>query len=178
MTKPNNQRNQPNRWHRRLIEFFLYTVLLFALVLALDWYRNRQVPELLPVQQPLMDIQGKGHDLQSLSHEGPVLVYFWATWCPICQLTSPVIDSFNDTYPVVSIALRSGDDQKLQHYMTAKDYHFPVINDQDGLLTAQWQVGVTPTIALVVNGQVVWVTSGVTTSLGLQARLWFYKHFN
>ncbi|MEN3159984.1 protein disulfide oxidoreductase [Alkalimonas sp. NCh-2] len=178
MTKPNNQNSPTNRWLRRLIGFCLYSVLLFALVLALDLYRNRLVPESLPVQQLLMDIQGKGHNVQSLSYEGPVLVYFWATWCPVCQLTSPVIDGFNDNYPVVSIALRSGDNKKLHHYMTAKDYHFPVINDQDGLLTEQWQVGVTPTIALVVNGQIVWVTSGVTTSLGLKARIWFYKHFN
>ncbi|SNY52433.1 Redoxin [Arsukibacterium tuosuense] len=172
------QNNEANPWHRRAVKPLLYLVLMFTLVLALDWYRNQQVPERLPEHQQLIDLLGQEHNLQSLSQQGPVLVYFWATWCPICQLTSPIINNFNDKYPVVSIALRSGNNQKLQQYIAAKGYEFPVVNDQDGHLTAQWQVGATPTIAVVENGQIVSVTSGVTTSWGLHARLWFYQYFN
>lgn len=155
----------------------LFSTMLFGIMFAQDLVRQRKVPDSVPTQQ-LLSINGSHYDLAALSADGPVLVYFWATWCPVCQLTSPLMSTFSHDYPVISIAMRSGEDEKLQQYITAKGYEFSVINDMHGQLTAPWHIGVTPTIAIVVNGKIVSVTSGVTTSMGLRARLWFYGNFN
>ena len=53
----------------------------------------------------------------------------------------------------MSITLRSGDDAKLERWVEKKQLTVPVINDERGALSQQWQVSVTPTLVVVSKGQ-------------------------
>ncbi|GAK21046.1 membrane protein, suppressor for copper-sensitivity ScsD [Vibrio sp. JCM 19052] len=59
--------------------------------------------------------------------------------------------------------------------MTAKDYTFNNINDLRGEISKQWGIAVTPTIAIIKDGEIKSVTSSITTPVGLIARLWMTK---
>ncbi|MNT86119.1 hypothetical protein D3C72_2263670 [compost metagenome] len=49
----------------------------------------------------------------------------------------------------------------------------PVVNDPRGKLSAQWQIGVTPTLVFISKGQVVQSTTGWTSYWGMKLRLWW-----
>ena len=93
------------------------TMLLYGLVFAIiytavNWWRQPVMPANPQLQ--LTDYQGQVVNLTALSNEQPTLVYFWGTWCPICSVTSPTINTLaaENNYPIVTVAIKSGSDQK------------------------------------------------------------------
>ncbi|GMQ48975.1 protein disulfide oxidoreductase [Vibrio sp. 10N] len=168
MTKSTSWKRTLIKWSKELVSIF---ILLSLVSLALDWYRSINMPSgEAPVVQAV-SIDNIPIDIIEQSHEAPVVLYFWATWCGACKFVSPTIDWFSNHYQVVSVALSSGPDQRVRQYMEAKDYQFPVINDTTGVISRQWNITVTPTIAIINNGQIENISTGVTTPMGLWLRL-------
>ncbi|MDO8861837.1 protein disulfide oxidoreductase [Haliea sp. E1-2-M8] len=149
----------------------LWLVALVAVPLLIDQWRHRDAPDTLP-PQVLLELDGTRLDLQQMSRDQPVLVYFWATWCPICRLVSPSVDALRDTHPVVSIAMSSGTPEQVADYAAEHELGFRIVNDPDGHISRAWGVGVTPTLAVVHRGEIRSMTSGVTTPPGISLRLW------
>ncbi|WVD63289.1 hypothetical protein RHO15_07325 [Utexia brackfieldae] len=68
---------------------------------------------------------GDNVTLMALSQDKPLLVYMWASWCVICRLTTPTVGLLAaEGYNVVSIALRSGDDNKISAYLAKKIFRY------------------------------------------------------
>ncbi|MGX8072933.1 protein disulfide oxidoreductase [Serratia marcescens] len=74
---------------------------------------------------------------------------------------------------VLTVALRSGDDAQVKQWLARKRLALPVVNDPAGTLSAQWQIGVTPTFVVVSQGKVVQTTTGWTSYWGMKLRLWW-----
>ncbi len=146
-----------------------------AVVLVVDTLRSPTVSG-QQLSQPMHTLDGKGVDLVALSQDKPLLVYIWATWCGICRHTTPGIEQrVQDGDNVLTIALRSGDNASLERWLARRHLSMPVINDSTGQLAAAWQVGVTPTLLIVSKGKVVSSTTGWTSGLGIQLRLWWAR---
>ena len=96
----------PRRWLPGWVTASLWLVALVSVPLLIDQWRHRDAPDSLPAQV-LVDLEGTRLDLHQMSRARPVLVYFWATWCPICRLVS--MTSGVTTPPGISLRLwRSG----------------------------------------------------------------------
>lgn len=148
---------------------FILIMTIFSIVI--DYWRSRDMPtEAIPVLA-ISTLKGDWVDIEKMSHEAPVLIYFWATWCPVCELVSPSVDWLASDHQVVSVAITSGENQRLRQYMHHKDYDFHVINDQKGIISKQWGVTATPSIFIVKDGEISSITTGVTTPMGLWLRL-------
>ncbi len=150
-------------------------ILFFVIVVnfAIDIYHAKStlsgvVPELVT-----RSIQGDNIDIIKMSKNKPVLIYFWGTWCPVCSRVSPYVNFMAHYYPVVSVALTSGNDSRVQEYLHGKKYNMVTINDPKGLISKQWSVYVTPTIFVVNKGKITSVTTGFTTPIGMWIRLFF-----
>jgi thiol-disulfide isomerase/thioredoxin len=84
----------------------------------------------------------------------PTLIYFWGTWCPVCKVTSTMVNSVSShqDYQVVSIAVASGTDIEISAFMQQHNYHFEVINQQSQpqaiSLSQQWGAMALPTIII------------------------------
>ena len=103
-----------------------------------------------------------------------MLVYFWASWCGVCRYTTPSVAKLAaQGGNVLSVALRSGDDQQVAAWLAAKRLSLPVVNDPAGELAARWQVGVTPTFVIIDKGKVAQSTTGWTSYWGMKLRLWW-----
>ncbi len=122
---------------------------------------------------PLQTLDGRTVDLAAMSHERPLLLYVWATWCGVCRYTTPSVAALaNDGGNVMTVALRSGDNAALARWLAHKKMALPTINDASGQLSQRWEVQVTPTLIVISRGEVKSVTTGWTSGWGMRLRLW------
>ena len=160
------------RWLR---EGLIFLTLLAGGMLLMDVRRAPQAPTSFN-STPLNTLDGERVTLAALSEEEPLLIYFWATWCGVCRYTTPDVARLQaQGKNVLTIAVRSGDEQTLTHWLARKGLSFPVINDANGALSRRWDISVTPTLVVVSKGQVVSTTSGWTSYWGMVLRLWWAK---
>ena len=156
-------------WAQEILKLLLILALLSV---AIDLWRSRAMPsENIPLLSD-STLEGDWMDIKKISHEKPVLLYFWATWCAVCKIVSPSVSWLSDSHQVISVAIRSGNDQRLMQFMAYKEYNFPVINDATGRISQDWGVTATPTIVIVKNGLISSITTGATTPMGLWLRLY------
>ncbi|UAN39483.1 MULTISPECIES: protein disulfide oxidoreductase [unclassified Enterobacter] len=166
----NRKVSRLRRWAREGVIRFLLTL---AIMWGVDHYRKPALPASFSAT-PMQSIHGNIHDIAALSQERPLLIYVWATWCSICRYTTPSVNQLaEEGGNVVSIAMRSGDNAKLARWVEKKQLKMPVINDENGALSQQWQVSVTPTLVIVSKGNVVSTTTGWTSYWGLKTRMWW-----
>jgi thiol-disulfide isomerase/thioredoxin len=158
------------RWLREGVVLLLIAA---AAMLVMDQFRKPTLPSAF-VSTPLQTLDGQDVDLAAMSQERPLLVYVWATWCGVCRYTTPSVAKIaQEGGNVVSVALRSGDDETLSTWLARKHYALPTINDAQGQLAKSWQVQVTPTLVIVSKGEVKSVTTGFTSGWGMKLRLWW-----
>ena len=74
----------------------------------------------------------------------PLLLHFWATWCPTCKLEAPNIEFLSKHFEVVSVAVKSGSDADISKFMQEHGYHFKVINDANAALASKFHIGAFP----------------------------------
>ncbi|WP_324252672.1 protein disulfide oxidoreductase [Neisseria brasiliensis] len=154
------------------LKSFLQAALIFALIsIAIDWWRKPNQP-IAFAEQNLITLNQNHTSLNQLSQDRVAIVYFWGTWCGICKYTSPTVEKLHQNHiPVISIALKSGDDTALQQYLNQNQLSFPTVNDSDGLIAQQWDINVTPTIVFVKKGQMLHATTGISSYWGLRLRM-------
>jgi thiol-disulfide isomerase/thioredoxin len=116
-----------------------------------------------------------GFDWQNRQNKGPVLVYFWGSWCGVCRAVSPGVSTLAESahYEVISVALSSGSDDQIRQYQQKHDYHFATINDDSGHISERWGVKVTPSLFIIdAKGEISFTTTGISSAWGLRIRLW------
>lgn len=154
----------------------LKTLAVVALVMiVITQYQQRNMtqgdaPQLIINSQPQND-GGQQIDYS----KGPTLVYFWGSWCPVCKTTSPSVSTLAEEgdYQIISIALSSGTDADIQAYQHEHGYRFNTLNDNDGNMSKQWGVAVTPSIFFVnKEGEITATSTGMTSLWGMKLRLW------
>ena len=119
---------------------------------------------------------GQAPNLGSINyHNGPTVVYFWGSWCPICRTTSPSVSTLaeENQFNVMSIALSSGSDAEIDSYLKEHHYRFETLNDDNGQISKAWGVAVTPSLFIVdTQGKIRFITTGMTSLWGMKLRLW------
>ncbi|WP_422410798.1 MULTISPECIES: protein disulfide oxidoreductase [unclassified Endozoicomonas] len=153
-------------------EAFFTLLIGVAVMTAYNVYLQKDMPSGKAPELRAIPINGEAVDLYTLSEEKPVLLYFWASWCRVCHWVSPAVSDLSEEYQVVSVALASGNNERVARYLNAKDLHFSVINDPQGSVSRAWNVSVTPSIFIIRNGEIKTITTGYTSKAGLLARLW------
>jgi len=147
-------------------------LILLAILFFYSLYQTRNMPEITPELETQL-ISGEQVNLKKMTEKSPVLVYFWGSWCPMCSYTSSAVTELSKDYPVLTIALSSGDDLEVEQYLLENNYQFPVINDADGIISNLWGVVATPTFFIInTQGQISYITTGISTLWGLKFRLW------
>lgn len=81
----------------------------------------------------------------------PVLVNVWATWCPPCRAEMPALERVYQAYQasgVVILGVNATNQDSLaavQEYIRQGGYTFPILFDQEGVVSNSYQVSSLPT---------------------------------
>ena len=156
------------RWWRYAGEALLLVLLLFGV----HSWQIRDLPT--GPAPPLEDVllNGDAVTLNDLRGQ-PVLVHFWATWCPVCKLEEGSIATLARDHHVISVAMQSGSKQEVLDHLRRNGVTFPVINDPDAVQAQRWQVRAVPTSFIIDRaGGIRFIEVGYTTEIGLRLRLW------
>ena len=168
MTETATPRPRWRRWGKEALWLLLMALVITTLV---DLWRSPTLPA-GAMEAPFTLQDGTTTTLAEQSRGKPLLVYYWASWCAVCRFTTPTVEQlWQDGGNLLTVALRSGDDARLQQGMARKRLTFPTHNDEQGALAARWQVSVTPSFLIIKEGKVVSSTTGWSSRWGLQLRL-------
>lgn len=167
--KGNN--TKPSKVGRFFKEAVLMLLILIAVTTGLDIWRSQSMPQGTIPALVTQSTKGEEIDLITRSHEKPVMVYFWGTWCSVCRFVSPTINWLDGDYDIVSIAVNSGDNRRINGYLDHHEYGFTTINDSHGALMREWGISAVPSIFIIKDGQVSSVTTGFSTPPGLWLRM-------
>lgn len=130
------------------------------------------------------DLDGRPVDLGAVLGRKPVLLEFWATWCPLCQELLPELERvhrlYGDRVALFGINVTVNDSKaRIQRYLAEHHPPFQVLFDEKGVGARAYDVPSTSFIVVVDGaGKVVYTGSGdkqdlvgaVRKALGPQGR--------
>ncbi|RJQ56436.1 MAG: TlpA family protein disulfide reductase [Nitrospiraceae bacterium] len=137
---------------KTLTVFYLFLFTFFMLLS--DNYAqslDRAIGESAP-DFTIKDMSGKDVTLSSFNGR-PVLLNFWATWCPYCRKERPYLKSLHEEYKnkdlviiAVSIDRSSG---TIENYMKQNPAPYIVLTDPEGIAAVPYNVMSLPTTYLI-----------------------------
>ncbi len=159
---------------RRWLRWLRDIVLLLLVFAAVQWWQARDLVR--GAAPPLNGLLLDGTPWQLKPAEGPHLVHFWASWCPICRLEQDSIASLAADWPVITVATNSGTPDEVDAYLAEHRLRMPVLMDEGGHIARQWGVdGVPATFVIDVDGKIRHAAMGYSTEWGLRLRLWLAR---
>lgn len=152
----------------------LLTVLVFAGTLAGGWRlafgagsseklavadASQASGEAVAPDFKLKDLQGQSISLSQYKGKRPVLLEFWATWCPYCMAARPKVASLrkkisSKQLAILSINVAAGGDS-LEHVKRFEKNHpspYPILYDKGSVVSNSYGVEGIP-LFVVVNKQ-------------------------
>ena len=162
------------KWLRLLLEVMIIVAIVFGIRV---WQQKDLVSGVSPSFQSVK-LDGTTVNLEDYNGK-PLLLHFWASWCPFCKLEEGSITNIQKDWPVLTVAYQSGDKEEvLKHLQERNIQAWPVIIDQDSRLAELFGVKGVPTSYIIDgNANIRFTEVGLTSGWGLRARLWWADKF-
>lgn len=161
-----------DRWYNGWKKWLIDIALILLVFIAVRAYQQQGVisGQAIPVNGQLLD--QTVIDWQAYRGK-PMLLHFWATWCPVCRLEEDSIQSIAKDYSVLTIASWSDDTAE---YMHEQSLNFPTLEDNNGSWAQRYGVKAVPTsFILNADGGIEFVETGYSSEWGLRLRLWWLQ---
>lgn len=157
-----------------LLSFVKYFIFFIIIYVIINLWRSPDMPN--HPNLIYQNNQGQVVDVVALSHDEPVLLYFWGSWCGVCRTTSPNVQALHSGgHQVLTVAVSSGNNHELLTYMKGHGYDFYTINDEEGQIFRAWQGQVTPSFVILSDGKMTQSFTGIAPLWLLKLRLWWAK---
>lgn len=115
-----------------------------------------------------------GNDFVGSSLLGkPAVLWFWAPWCPTCQMEAPDVEAKVGAFPRISFVGVAARDSiaAMQKFVDKYSLTFPQLADSDGLVWARFAIVRQPAFAFIHADGHVEVTHGVLEGDPFDAKL-------
>jgi thiol-disulfide isomerase/thioredoxin len=112
------------------------------------------------------DLDGRPVDLGAYLGKKPVLLEFWATWCPICMDLLPQLEAvkkgFGDRVALIGVNITVNDSrERVRRYLERHRPPFLVLYDDKGVSSRAYDVPTTSYVVVIdAAGTVVYTGSG------------------
>lgn len=179
----------PARWLARLRQNWkshAATLLIFLLLYAgIHAWQTRGVPSgpapafSAPATGPWAASGTIDFDSWRASHPGQaVALHFWADWCPICRTEENSVSRISRDWPVLSVAMQSGNPVHVQGVLARRQLDWHTAVDPDGLIAKRYGLASVPALLVVDSqGQIRFAEVGYTSEIGMRVRLWWAQNF-
>ncbi len=151
-----------------------------AVLVGFHLWQTRHVPRGTAPEFTALAISSQASATMSLAqwraaHPGrPVALHFWAEWCGICRMEEDNVTRVAQDWPVLSVAMRSGDVAAVRRVMGQRGLNWATVIDPDGDVARRYGLGAVPALVVIApNGQISTTSVGYTTTWGMRARLWW-----
>lgn len=155
--------------------------IILGIVFAVQAWRTRDVPSGQIPDFAFVVADGGFKTLDDWRAEHPgsaAMVYFWAEWCPICRTIEGRIDEVAAHWPVLTVAMQSGDGDKVRKYLVERDLDWTAAIDERGQLAANLGIRGVPTMLILdPAGNIRFSEMGLTSATGLRLRLWWAQNW-
>jgi thiol-disulfide isomerase/thioredoxin len=156
--------------NRVIKEIFSTLIMIFIISMVINYIRKPNINEDIYTLE-LSDIYNQSVVMNSYKKE-PLVVHFWATWCPTCKLEASNIEAISKNYNVITVAVNSGSNKKIQAFMKERNLNYRTINDDSGALAKKFGIEAYPTTLIYdKEGELKFTEVGYSTTLGLHTRL-------
>jgi peroxiredoxin len=167
----NTATRKPRRWWRWGLELLLIIVVV---LLVRAWLARDLAQGPAPAFETNL-LDGSPVSLADYA-DRPMLLHFWATWCPICRLEEGEIMRLSRSHPVLTVAMQSGSPSEVEAHLTERERALDVVNDPDGALARRYGVRAVPSTFIIDrDGQIVFRKQGYAPPLELRLRLWLAR---
>lgn len=164
-------------WRRQWRSHLGTLVLVGAAAWAVNAWQTRDLPEGPAPDFTVTLASGEVTTLQQwrAAHPGqPVALHFWADWCPICRAEEHSVTRLARDWPVLTIAMQSGDAAKVQRVLAQRQLTWATAVDAPGQIAKAYGFKAVPALVVVdAQGQLRGAASGYTTEVGMRLRLWW-----
>ncbi len=111
------------------------------------------------------------------AHPGePVALHFWADWCPICRTEEHSISRLAQDWPVMTVAMQSGDAARVAKVLAQRELPWQASVDARGEIARAYGFGAVPAFVVVdASGRLRAPTVGYTSEVGMRLRLWWAR---
>lgn len=152
-------------------EILLFLVVISLFANALSFYKSSELnKKALSIKSVTLLNQQEYH----IQKERPLLVHFWASWCPTCKLEADNIQRISQQYNVLTFAVTSGSNEEIQSYLKEHNLDFKVVNDRNSYYASEFKISGFPTTFIYDKNQnLVFSDVGYTSTLGLFLRMWW-----
>lgn len=161
----------------------LTLLMVVGVVLGANAWQTRHIPagQAPGFQAPLAGAVGTQDvtlDAWRAQHAGrAVALHFWADWCPICRAEEENINALQQEWPVLTVAMRSGDTAKVARVLQQRQLPWLAAVDDDGSLSDRYGLkGVPALIVLDAQGRIRYASVGYTPEWSMRLRLWLAQH--
>ncbi len=123
--------------------------------------RNQESQKPLDFTLPTLTDENKTMTLSEMTREHPVLLIFWATWCPACLKEISVLNGWHRKWEprglrIVSVDVEESREHLLQFY-NRRRIDYPVLLDRDGKVADRFGlVGLPVSILLAKGGKIIY----------------------
>jgi len=150
-------------------EIVSFVIILTILANIVSYYKstdlNKDTLDLTTIK--LLD-----DTLYTLDKQKPILIHFWATWCPICDVEASNIQKISNNFEVITIAVDSTSTTEIKNYLEKNNLNFKVVNDLDKQYAKKFNISVFPTTFIYdKNKKLVFSEVGYTSTIGLYLRM-------
>lgn len=154
-------------------EGILFLVFFTILTNALSYYKS------LDLNKEKLNIESfklLNNTIYTVARKKPILIHFWATWCPTCKFEAQNIEKISKDYEVITIAVQSGTKIEIEKYLYENELTFNVLNDEDGSYSKKFNINAFPTTLIYDKEKNLKFSEvGYTSTVGLYSRILLSK---
>lgn len=105
------------------------------------------------------------------NNDKPILIHFWATWCPVCKLEASNIQTISKNFEVLTIVVKS-EKEEIVEYMKDNGLNYNVVLDKSGVLATEFNIAAYPTTFIYDKDKnLLFSEVGYTSTFGMWIRM-------